>query len=109
MRERDEQRAEPSALRPLHWDVQRRRGENQPRSGALGEEGSGKQKKKKILFAAFLKVLLWQRPSEGEALAARMQAAAAFPESSLLLVSDWSSQAEEEEDDVSQRNAAGWS
>lgn len=63
--------------------------------------------KKKVLFAAFLKVLLWQRPSEGEALAAGMRAAAAatfFSESSLPLVSDWSNLAkeeEEEEEDVS--------
>lgn len=60
----------------------------------------------KVLFAAFLKVLLWQRPSEGEALAAGMRAAAAtfFSESSLPLVSDWSNLAkeeEEEEEDVS--------
>lgn len=98
----------PSAL---GYTAQERREPAPLGNAGRGEEGSGKQKKKKILFAAFLKVLLWQRPSEGEALAARMRAAAAFPESSLLLVSDWSSLAEEEEeeDDVSQRNAAGWS
>lgn len=40
-------------------------------------ERDEEEKKQQRLCTAFLKVLLWQRPSEGEALAAGMQAAAA--------------------------------
>lgn len=40
-------------------------------------ERDEEEKKQQRLCTAFLKVLLWQRPSEGEALAAGMRAAAA--------------------------------